>query len=183
METSRRVAKPLLWWRLARVRRSSLNEGEARGYRLRFVSASQCSLMSLFGKQLCGCPEKNLRRHPGTSFARGWAGCSPAKYSRLLNAGVVACTLVSFSRLPKTSLRSLGFNRISGGLFRIPRIPSIFLVESGNRGVSMPKVSSFFVLLFFLVFSGIVPANGSQALDAQDAARTSIGFCINNGMI
>src|SRR5437870_13671825 len=37
----------------------------------------------------------------------------------------------------------------------------------------MPKVSSFFVLLFFLVFSGIVSANGSQALDAQDAARTS----------
>src|SRR5256884_197705 len=96
METSRRVAKPLLWWRLARVRRSSLNEGEARGYRLRFVSASQCSLMSLFGKQLCGCPEKNLRRHPGTSFARGWAGCSPAKYSRLLNAGVVACTGLSW---------------------------------------------------------------------------------------
>src|SRR2546429_5194564 len=46
METSRRVAKPPLWWRLARVRRSSLNEGEARGYRLRFVSASQCSLMT-----------------------------------------------------------------------------------------------------------------------------------------
>ena len=37
----------------------------------------------------------------------------------------------------------------------------------------MPKVSSLFVLLFFLVFSGIVSANGSQALDAQDAARTS----------
>jgi hypothetical protein len=96
METSRRVAKPPLWWKLARVRRSSLNEGEARGYRLRFVSAPQCSLMSLFGKQLCGCPEKNLRRHPGTSFARGWAGCSPAKYSRLLNAGVVACTGLSW---------------------------------------------------------------------------------------
>jgi acetamidase/formamidase len=48
-------------------------------------------------------------------------------------------------------------------LFRIPRIPSIFLVESGNRGVRMLKILSLFALLFFSVFSGIVSANGSQA--------------------
>jgi amidase len=58
-------------------------------------------------------------------------------------------------------------------LFRIPRIPSIFLIESDNRGVDMLKVSSFFASLFFLVFSGILAASGSQAVDAQDAARPS----------
>src|SRR5215472_11150946 len=58
----------------------------------------------------------------------------------------------------------------SGSLFRIPRIPGIFLVESGNRGADMLKVSSFFVSLFFLVFSGLVSANGSRAADGQGAA-------------
>lgn len=37
----------------------------------------------------------------------------------------------------------------------------------------MLKVSSLFVSLFSLVFSGIVSANGSRAADAQDAARVS----------
>ena len=37
----------------------------------------------------------------------------------------------------------------------------------------MLKVSSFSVSLFFLVFSGILSANGSQAVDAQEAARAS----------
>ncbi len=37
----------------------------------------------------------------------------------------------------------------------------------------MLKLSSPFVSVFFLVFSGIVSANGSHAVDAQDAARPS----------
>jgi amidase len=47
------------------------------------------------------------------------------------------------------------------------------LIESSHRGVDMLKVSLLFVSLFSLVFSGIVSAKGSRAVDAQDVARPS----------
>jgi hypothetical protein len=53
-------------------------------------------------------------------------------------------------------------------LFLVFRV--FFLVESGNRGVDMLKVSSLFVSFFSLVFSGILSADGSHAAEAQDTA-------------